>query len=140
MSEGIKVNVIEVELTKPFSVLRETLERIGIANRNEKKIFPSCYAKKMNDSKVAIFHFKELLKKPTLDEDDVKRKNTIIWLLIKWNLIKINDEKVRQDIASNMLQKKIFILPKKQKDEEKWEIVHKFHFEGRNVAKTEGGN
>lgn len=139
MSEGIKVNVIEVELTKPFSVLRETLERIGIANRKEKKIFPSCYAKKMDGSKVAIFHFKELLKKPVLDVDDIKRKNTIIWLLIKWNLIKISDEKVRQDIASNMLQKKIFILPKKQKDDEKWEIVHKFHFEGRNLVKTEGG-
>lgn len=138
MSESIKVNGIEVELIKPFSVLRETLERIGIANRKEKKIFPSCYAKKMNDSKVSIFHFKELLKKPELDDSDIKRKNTILWLLVKWNLIKISDEKTRQDVTSNMLQKKIFILPKKQKDEEKWEVVHKFHFEGRNL-KSDGG-
>ncbi len=107
-------------------------------NRKEKKIFPSCYAKKMSDSKVAIFHFKELLKKPELEDSDVKRKNTIVWLLIKWNLIKITDEKTKQEVTSNMLQKKIFILPKKQKDDEKWEVVHKFHFEGRNL-KTDGG-
>lgn len=137
MGESINVNGIEVELVKPFSVLRETLERIGIANRNEKKIFPSCYAKKMEGSKVSIFHFKELLKNPIVEEMDIKRKNTIVWLLIKWNLIKINDETIKNTVFSNMLDKKIFILPKKQKDEEKWEIVHKFHFEGRNNTKPE---
>lgn len=128
-----------VELIKPFSVLRETLERIGIANRKEKKIFPSCYAKKLVGSKIAIFHFKELLKEPNVSEDDIKRKNTIIWLLMKWNLITIKDEEVKKSIQSNMLHKKIFILPKKQKDEEKWGINHKFHFEGRIVSKSEGG-
>lgn len=127
MGDGL----IEVILIKPFSVLRETLERIGIANRKEKKIFPSCYAKKLSGNKIAILHFKELLKEPNMDESDIKRKNTIIWLLIKWNLIDIKDEAVKQGILANMLHKKIFILPKKQKDEEKWGVVHKYHFESR---------
>ncbi len=70
-----------------------------------------------------------------LDDSDVKRKNTILWLLVKWNIINIKDEETKKTIQSNMLQKKIFILPKKQKDEEKWNIVHKYHFEGRNVSK-----
>ena len=126
------INGIEVELIKPFSVLRETLERIGIANKKEKKIFPSCYAKK-EGGKVKIYQFKELLKHPNLNSDDIKRKNTIIWLLIKWNLIKITDNKLADSIFSDMLESKIFILPKQQKDKEEWNIIHKFHFEGREV-------
>lgn len=133
MSESIiAVNGIEVELIKPFSVLRETLERIGIANKKEKKIFPSCYAKK-EGGKVKIYHFKELLKQPNMNADDIKRKNTIVWLLTKWNLIKIKDEKLTESVISNMLDSKIFILPKQQKDKEEWNIIHKFHFEGREV-------
>lgn len=114
---------VEIQLVKPFAVIRETLERIGIANRNEKKIFPSCYAKKIGD-KVKIYHFKELLKMPTMDDTDVKRKNTIIWLLTKWNLIKVDSA-----LISNMSPKKVFVLTKGQKDKENWTVVHKFHFE-----------
>ena len=134
-----EIKGVEVELIKPFSVLRETLERIGIANQKEKKIFPSCYAKKIKGEKIEIYHFKELLKEPIMEEGDEKRKNTIIFLLMKWNLIKIKDDAMRESILQNMLHKKIFILPKKQKDEEKWSVVHKFHFESKMHKSNEGG-
>ena len=122
---------VEVELIKPFAVLRETLERIGIANRKEKKLFPTCYAKKIY-GKTYIYHFKELLKDPNLDDSDIKRKHTIIWLLEKWKLIKI---KYAQVVDTNMSSKKIYVLSKKQKDEG-WTISHKYHFESK--FKTEG--
>jgi hypothetical protein len=114
---------VEVELLKPFAVIRETLERIGIANK-DKKFFPSCYAKKV-DGKVKIYHFKELLKVPTMDDSDVRRKNSIIWLLIKWNLVNVLDVSSIDAVSPN----EIFVLTKAQKDSKKWTIVHKYHFE-----------
>jgi hypothetical protein len=141
MGEGLYLKGVVVELIKPFSVLRETLERIGIANRKEKKIFPSCYAKKVGGGKIAIYHFKELLKEPNMEEEDIKRKNTVLWLLMKWNLVTIKDESKKQEILANMLHKTIFILSKKRKDEEHWNITHKYHFEGRTFeVKVGKGN
>jgi hypothetical protein len=114
---------VAVKLLRPFAVVRETLERIGIGSRKEKKIYPSCYIKTV-DGKVKLYHFKELLQVPKMDEMDIMRKNTIIWLLSNWNLIKVFDE----TIFKNISPKNVFILSRKEKTD--WEVVHKFHYEG----------
>ena len=123
---NIPVNAIEVKLLKPYAVIRETLDRIGIANRKEKKIFPSCYILE-SEGKSYMFHFKELLKNPMMEDIDTQRKNTILWLLEKWSLIKIENEAHKNEVYSNMLQKKIFILSKTQQTDEGWKIVPKYH-------------
>lgn len=116
---------VEVKLLKPVQVIKETLERIGIANRKDRKLYPSCYVIQEN-GKYYICHFKELLKTPKLEEIDVKRKNTILWLLSKWNLISVAPE-IKSEINKNILEKKIFILAKNQMIDEQWECVHKYH-------------
>jgi len=117
---------MEVKLLKPLVVIKETLERIGIANRKEKKIYPSCYAEQTVQGVANIFHFKEKLKVPKMEDIDVKRLNTIVWLLSKWNLIQLEKEQL-DAVKANISEKKIFILSKQQKDEENWEAVHKYH-------------
>lgn len=116
---------IEVRLLKPFPIIRETLGRIGIANRVEKKVFPSCYAYE-KDGEYFICHFKELLQEPRLNETDFKRRDTIIWLLTKWDLVEVIDEGVDEEVRKNILEKKLFVLSRKQLSDG-WEIVHKLH-------------
>ena len=113
-----------VDLLKPFPIVRETLGRIGIANMEEKKLFPSCYVYQKGDD-YYISHFKELLRKPQLDENDYKRRDTIIWLLENWGLISIAYEEDVDIVKDNVLKKKIFILSREQMLRGKWEIVHK---------------
>lgn len=115
-----------VDLLKPFPIVRETLGRIGIANREEKKLFPSCYVYQKGDD-YYISHFKELLRKPQLDENDYKRRDTIIWLLENWGLISIAYEEDVDIVKENVLKKKLFILSREQMLREKWSIVHKLH-------------
>ena len=129
----VQVDKVEVELLKPFPIIRETLERIGIANRTTKKIFPSCYVNYSEDGKKTyICHFKELLKTPSMTESDVKRRNTIIWLCAKWGLVNILDATVKNEVTTNIQNKKIYILKKEQLIAEKWEIVHKLHLKYEN--------
>jgi len=116
---------LEVKLLKPEKIIKETLERIGIANRKDRKIYPSCYLIQEN-GKNYLCHFKELLKVPTMDESDIKRKNTIVWLLARWNMIALPLTEKHQQ-PKNILEKKIFILTKQQMREEKWTCVHKLH-------------
>lgn len=118
-----EVRGIEVELKVDSEIIKDNLERIGISNRNEKKLFPSCYLVATPEGKNFICHFKDLLKIEKADENDILRRNTIVWLLDKWGIIKIKDNKKDLPIQ----KKKLFILTKEQKENEKWEIIHKFH-------------
>ena len=117
---------IRVDLQKPFPIIRETLGRIGIANRGEKKLFPSCYIYQKGED-YFISHFKELLKNPDMDEVDYQRRDTIIWLLENWGLLKICCDSEAEEIKNNILKKKLFVLSKDQMENEDWEICHKLH-------------
>lgn len=117
------VKGIEVELKVDPEIIRENLERMGICNRNEKKLFPSCYLVTTDDGRNFISHFKDLLKIEKADEKDELRRNTIVWLLDKWGILKIKGNKEDYPIQ----KKKLFILTKEQKEDEKWEIIHKYH-------------
>ena len=85
-------DMLEVSLSEPddFLKVRETLSRIGVASRREKKLWQSCHLLHKK-GKYYIVHFKELFvldgKKSSLTENDIERRNTIAGLLSDWGLV-----------------------------------------------------
>ena len=96
--------MIEVTLNEPddFLKVRETLTRIGVASRKEKKIYQSCHILH-KQGRYFIVHFKELFaldgKHANLTQNDVQRRNRIVQLLVDWGLVDILDANKIQDIA-----------------------------------------
>ena len=96
--------MIEITLNEPddFLKVRETLTRIGVASRKEKKIYQSCHILH-KQGRYYIVHFKELFaldgKHANLTQNDVQRRNRIIQLLSDWGLIAIVDSNKISDIA-----------------------------------------
>ena len=84
--------MIEITLNEPddFLKVRETLTRIGVASRKEKKLYQSCHILH-KQGKYYIVHFKELFaldgKRANLSVNDVQRRNRIIQLLCDWGLV-----------------------------------------------------
>ena len=87
-------NMLEVMLKEPddFLKVRETLSRIGVASRKERKLYQSCHILH-KQGKYYIVHFKELFaldgKETNLSENDIARRNTIAKLLNDWNLVEV---------------------------------------------------
>ena len=96
--------MVEVILNEPddFLKVRETLTRIGVASRKEKKIYQSCHILH-KQGKYYLVHFKELFaldgKHANLTVNDVQRRNRIIQLLADWGLIEIVKPEKIADIA-----------------------------------------
>ena len=96
--------MVEVSLGEPddFLKVRETLTRIGVASRKEKKLYQSCHILH-KQGRYFIVHFKELFaldgKRANLTANDVQRRNRISQLLADWGLIKILNADQIQDIA-----------------------------------------
>ena len=96
--------MVEVTLTEPddFLKVRETLTRIGVASRKEKKIYQSCHILH-KQGRYFVVHFKELFaldgKHANLTVNDVQRRNRITKLLSDWGLIGIVKEESVADIA-----------------------------------------
>jgi len=96
--------MVEVTLTEPddFLKVRETLTRIGVASRKEKKIYQSCHILH-KQGRYFVVHFKELFaldgKRANLTVNDVQRRNRIAQLLVDWGLVGIVDANRIQDIA-----------------------------------------
>ena len=96
--------MIEVTLGEPddFLKVRETLTRIGVASRKEKKIYQSCHILH-KQGRYYIVHFKELFaldgKHANLTQNDVQRRNRIIQLLCDWGLITVLNADKITDIA-----------------------------------------
>ena len=98
--EGInwtQEHMLEIGLKEPddFLKVRETLSRIGVASRKERKLYQSCHILH-KQGRYYIVHFKELFaldgKKTNLSENDIARRNTIANLLGDWGLINIIGE------------------------------------------------
>ena len=96
--------MVEISLGEPddFLKVRETLTRIGVASRKEKKIYQSCHILH-KQGRYYIVHFKELFaldgKRANLTVNDIQRRNRIVQLLVDWGLVEIlNSDKI-QDIA-----------------------------------------
>ena len=96
--------MVEVTLNEPddFLKVRETLTRIGVASRKEKKIYQSCHILH-KQGRYYLVHFKELFaldgKHANLTSNDVQRRNRIAQLLADWGLVGIVDADKIQDIA-----------------------------------------
>ena len=92
-----KDDMVEVSLKEPddFLKVRETLTRIGVASRKEKKLYQSCHILHKK-GQYYIVHFKELFaldgKKANLSENDLQRRNRIIRLLSDWGLVNVVKE------------------------------------------------
>ena len=97
-------DMIEVGLREPddFLKVRETLTRIGVASRKEKKLYQSCHILH-KQGKYYIVHCKELFaldgKKANLSLNDVQRRNRIVQLLGDWGLVSINSKESIADVA-----------------------------------------
>ena len=96
--------MVEVVLSEPddFLKVRETLTRIGVASRKEKRIYQSCHILH-KQGRYFLVHFKELFaldgKHANLTVNDVQRRNRIAQLLADWGLIGIVDVSKITDIA-----------------------------------------
>ena len=90
-------DMVEVSLSEPddFLKVRETLTRIGVASRKERKLYQSCHILH-KQGRYFIVHFKELFaldgKNTNLTENDISRRNTIAKLLLDWGLVNIISE------------------------------------------------
>ena len=97
MSEWTVDNMVEVKLSQPddFLKIRETLSRIGIASKKDKKLYQSCHILH-KQGRYFIVHFKELFgldgKQTNFSEEDQSRRNTIVKLLNDWGLVKVISE------------------------------------------------
>lgn len=119
-------SMVEITLKQPddFLKVRETLTRIGVASRSDKKLYQSCHILH-KQGKYYIVHFKELFlldgKGSDFSENDMQRRNRITKLLSDWGLVNIVDETMVEN-ASSISQ--IKILPHKEKNE--WELIPKY--------------
>ena len=118
--------MVEIRLKSPddFLKCRETLTRIGVASRAEKKLYQSCHILH-KQGRYFIVHFMELFlldgKHSDFSENDIQRRNRITKLLADWGLVEVVNEEMIED-ASSVSQ--IKILPHKEKNE--WTLVPKY--------------
>ena len=119
--------MVEVFLNEPddFLKVRETLTRIGVASRKERKIYQSCHILH-KQGKYYLVHFKELFaldgKHANLTVNDVQRRNRIAQLLADWGLITVKDVTKIQDIAP---LNQIKVLPYRDKND--WSLEQKYN-------------
>ena len=120
-------SMIEVGLSEPddFLKVRETLTRIGVASRKEKKLYQSCHILH-KQGKYYIVHFKELFaldgKKANLSLNDVQRRNRIVQLLGDWGLVSVNSKETITDVAP---LSQIKVLSYKEKGD--WTLESKYN-------------
>ena len=129
-------DMVEVVLGEPddFLKVRETLTRIGVASRKEKKIYQSCHILH-KQGKYYIVHFKELFaldgKKTNLSLNDVQRRNRIVQLLSDWGLITVVNADQIADLAP---LNQIKVLSLKEKND--WTLESKYNI-GRKKTTVE---
>ena len=125
-------SMLEVQLKEPddFLKVRETLTRIGVASRKDKKLFQSCHILH-KQGRYFIVHFKELFaldgKQANFSDNDAERRNTIAQLLSDWGLIAILNQTVAEKKAP---LSQIKVLSFKEKNE--WDLQAKYNI-GKKV-------
>ena len=125
-------HMLEVQLNEPddFLKVRETLSRIGVASRKERKLYQSCHILH-KQGRYFIVHFKELFaldgKRANITENDIARRNTITNLLKDWGLVTVIGEMGEMAPLSQ-----VKVLSFKEKNE--WELETKY-----NIGKKKEG-
>ncbi len=129
-------DMVEVVLGEPddFLKVRETLTRIGVASRNEHKVYQSCHILH-KQGKYYIVHFKELFaldgKHANFSLNDLQRRNRITQLLSDWGLVSVVNPDIIKDLAP---LNQIKVLAFRDKDE--WTLESKYNI-GRKKQETE---
>jgi hypothetical protein len=119
--------MLEVTLSEPddFLKIKETLTRIGVASKKDRKLYQSCHILH-KQGRYFIVHFKELFlldgKKSNLEVTDVERRNTIATLMSDWGLLGIANSDLAKPMAP-LRQIKILSF----KDKEGWELCPKYN-------------
>lgn len=125
---GVEVNLKNQD---DFLKVRETLTRIGIASKKEKKLFQSCHILHKR-GRYVILSFKELFKldgkESNFTESDLARRNTIAKLLHDWGLVEILELEEVEEPTIPISQ--IKIIPHKEKNQ--WELVAKYQVGSKN--------
>ena len=138
MSDEIKWSqdmMLEVSLKEPddFLKVRETLTRVGVASRKERKLYQSCHILHKR-GKYYIVHFKELFAldgKPTnITSNDVQRRNRITKLLSDWGLVEISGEDTGDLAPLNQIKVLSF------KDKGEWTLESKYNI-GKKKTQSE---
>ena len=128
--------MVEISLNEPddFLKVRETLTRIGVASRKEKKIYQSCHILH-KQGRYFLVHFKELFaldgKHANLTTNDVQRRNRIAQLLADWGLVEVLNVEQIKDIAP-LNQIKVLAY----RDKGDWILETKYNI-GSKKKKTE---
>ena len=129
--EWSPTDMLEVTLNEPddFLKIRETLTRIGVASRKDKRLYQSCHILH-KQGRYFIVHFKELFmldgKKSNLEQSDIERRNTIATLLSDWGLL---DWSVNSEDYPCAPLRLIKIIPYREKNE--WELCPKYNIGNR---------
>ena len=128
--------MVEVMLNEPddFLKVRETLTRIGVASRKEKKLYQSCHILH-KQGRYYITHFKELFaldgKHANLTVNDVQRRNRIARLLSDWGLISVVNAESISDVAP-LNQIKVLAY----KDKNDWILEQKYNIGSKKKVET----
>ena len=121
---------VGIEVTLPsqdsFLKVKETLTRIGISSRKEKKLYQTCHILH-KQGRYSILHFKELFildsKKDTFADEDEARRNTIVNLLEEWGLVAIVNPDSSKDPIAQLNQIKII----SHKEKSNWTLEAKYN-------------
>ena len=119
---------VEIKLNSEddFLKVRETLTRMGVSSRKEKKLHQSCHILHKR-GRYAIMHFKELFELDGLDsnisDNDIGRRNAVAKLLDEWGLLKVIEEFEDDEPMGTVSQIKIISF----KEKEEWELIPKYH-------------
>jgi hypothetical protein len=123
--DGLGVE-IKLKTKEDFLKVKETLTRIGVSSKKEKKLFQSCHILHKR-GRYAIMHFKEMFLLDDLDsdisDDDIARRNTIVKLLVEWGLVEAVDAEEYKEPQLSLARLKI-ISHSEKKD---WQLIPKYH-------------
>ena len=123
--DGLGVE-ITLKTKEDFLKVKETLTRIGISSRTDKKLWQSCHILHKR-GKYAIMHFKEMFVLDGLSSDisdeDLGRRNVIVKLLVEWGLIDAVDEEEYKEPMIPLSKLKII----SHKDKGDWQLIPKYH-------------
>jgi len=116
---------IKLKTKEDFLKVKETLTRLGVSSKKDKKLYQSCHILHKR-GRYAIMHFKEMFILDNLESDitreDVQRRNTIVKLLVDWGLVEALDS---ERYADQLSLARIKILAHREKNE--WELIPKYH-------------
>jgi hypothetical protein len=123
--QGLGVEV-KLKSEQDFLKVKETLTRIGVSSKQEKKLYQSCHILHKR-GRYAIMHFKEMFVldglDSNMDSNDLGRRNIIVKLLKEWGLIDpINENKYKEpQLGLNQIK----IIPHSEK--KNWQLIQKYH-------------